>query len=104
MQQIGRRNWKLRTPALLIKESSRSRICPRSERQLRQSSPLRNLDGFDSQPFALREMKPKCVPGWLGICSWDLRRLARLRVVRNGSQWEVAWQLLRKQSATAVIQ
>lgn len=98
MQQIGRRNWEAAYASLANKgeftETEFVRDLNGNYGSLRSYA---NLDGFDSQPLRASgdEAQVRARMRWASVVG-IFEDSRDLRVVRNGSQWEVAWPIVRE--------
>lgn len=98
MQQIGRRNWEAAYASLANKgeftEAEFVRDLNGNYGSLRSYA---NLDGFDSQPLRASgdEAQVRARMRWASVVG-TFEDSRDLRVVRNGSQWEVAWPIVRE--------
>jgi len=98
MQQIGRRNWEAAYASLANKgeftEAEFVRDLNGNYGSLRSYA---NLDGFDSQPLRASgdEAQVRARMRWASVVG-TFEDSRDLRVVRNGSQWEVAWPIVKE--------
>ncbi|PYX34847.1 MAG: hypothetical protein DMG80_00680 [Acidobacteria bacterium] len=98
MQQIGRRTWEAAYASLANKgeftETEFVRDLNGNYGSLRSYA---NLDGFDSQPLRASgdEAQVRARMRWASVVG-IFEDSRDLRVVRNGSQWEVAWPIVRE--------
>jgi hypothetical protein len=98
MQQIGRRNWEAAYSSLVNKgeftETEFIRDLNGSYGSLRSYA---NLDGFDTQPLRASsdEAQVRARMRWASVVG-TFEDARDLRVVRNGSRWEVAWPIVKE--------
>ena len=98
MQQIGRRNWEAAYSSLANKgeftETEFIRDLNGNYGSLRSYA---NLDGFDSQPLRASgdEAQVRARMRWASVVG-TFEDSRDVRVVRNGSHWEVAWPIVKE--------
>ena len=98
MQQIGRRNWEAAYSSLANKgeftETEFIRDLNGNYGSLRSYA---NLDGFDSQPLRASgdEAQVRARMRWASVVG-TFEDSRDVRVVRNGSRWEVAWPIVKE--------